>query len=216
LDAQESLQVRNGRLLFATHDVFERTMIDISRMSASELRNRERANLKYFTSMRTRFESISDQERMEISEQLSTKGYEDVVTLVQDDTGDFEARINAGSLALATLFNDRGIVQIKDQAIRLEFDKSKVIAFESEDKLAALITDGWKSLPASAKIYSVENNAVELTAGKSQARVGECEDRYLRDRRFKGELWISNTPPIYSGTGARSKHQNRFFAGLVG
>lgn len=59
-------------------------------------------------------------------------------------------------------------------------------------------------------VYPV-TRSISFVGGENLARVGECNAEYDNGatRRFRAELWITNTPPVYSGTGARAKHQRR-------
>lgn len=209
-DRDDSLMVVNGRLVFENYDALSQTIKAISSFSVTDLQDWEKNKLDGYLSMRGRYERLTDVERLSISEKLSNDGFEEILTLVEDTDGEIEARLNAGTITLATLFNEHGILQIGDEVIKLEFDKSKIVKYKSEQQLLELHATKWKELPKEARIYQVSQSTVSMNTGKTAARVGTCEARYGRDKRFKGELWISNTPPIYSGTGARSKHQNRF------
>jgi hypothetical protein len=160
--------------------------------------------------MRAAYENLTEADMQKIAQQNSNEGYEGFLTIIGNgDNQELVMNVDVGFVG--TLINRDGLLQIDKKIIKAGYSETKVTETSNEEDLKRLMASNWKN-GGNRKIetFPVIRSLIPLNNARTTGREATCEDRYKTDRRFKTELWITNLAPIYTGAGARAKHQNRF------
>jgi hypothetical protein len=206
----EGVTIVNGRLRFSSQEIYKQVLQQLHLLKYSQLAQWERQNLPGFTSMRAAYENLTEADMQKIAQQNSNEGYEGFLTIIGNGDNQ-EVVMNVDVGFVGTLINRDGLLQIDKKIIKAGYSETKVAETSSEEDLKQLLASNWKN-EGNRKIetYPVIRSLIPLNNARTTGREATCEDRYKSDRRFKTELWITNLAPIYTGAGARAKHQNRF------
>lgn len=206
-----SYWVEEGMLVFSSREVYEETLTSLSQLSDAELDVWEKSLADDFRSMRTAFSQVNPEELIPQIPEKSRKNYQEFFFTIQSDRyGELELIRPVDSDALASVLNDKGLVKIEDRYYFLTFD------FVYEFKKLPDLSEGIVPVvelfenDLNVRKYPISRE-IQAFDGSNFARVGTCSDEYRRRWRVRGELWVTNTPPLYSGAGARAKHQRRRF-----
>lgn len=210
-DVKNTVKVENGIMVFDTRKDYEHVMSEIASMDNSQLQEWEENLTSNFTSMRKAFENLTDEDIQSIDENGITDSYSGFLSVIENRLGGKEAVMNVDSHALATVLNNDGLVRIGDKAYLINYYEVLEVSDNNLETLTKGIDLNTLKNSKEVTIYNVTRQTTDLN-GENLARIGECYDQYTSSSpryRFKGELWVSNTPPVYSGAGARAKHQRR-------
>lgn len=207
-----SAQVIDEMLVFENKTSFDDLMVALAK-NQSELSAWERRQVG-FKSMRTAYDELSSLVLEKVAKTGSTSGYEDIISI--RTYGDEQEIVrNIYDPILASIVNRKGLVQIGEIVYKVSLDKLYSVPQKNKSLLLNLRIED-KSLHAGVRVERIVNSTTEdrstFTPANARvlSRVDNCENRYRSDRRVKGEIWISEIGPLYSGAGVRSKHQNRF------
>lgn len=205
---KEAYFVEDGTLNFNTREAYEETLNILSKMSSEELDIWQSELGKEFISSRTAFKNLDENSEIEFPSKIKGSYYGGFFTIVQERSGELEIVRTIDSNALASVSNDKGVLKIGSNFYLLSYDH--VYEFQNREALNNLTLEAInnRSNQESAKIYNV-TRSISHMGGENAAKVGTCNDDYDKRRRFRAELWITNTAPVYSGTGARVKHQKK-------
>ena len=159
--------------------------------------------------MRTAFYSI---EATDDNIDLLLDKYKDIVT-VTDRLGEQEAVMIIDDRVLATLFNNKGIVQIGTDIYKATYNTFYRVATKDWASLDNDITSISARSSGSDKIEAihVERQVYEFEVPAINAKkIEDCDSRYDRGRkRVKGEIFTTKIGSLYSAAGARTKHQRK-------
>ena len=202
---------KNGILNFASETSFKTTIENL--IKNQNTLNEWETQFPNFVSMRTAFENISDKDIEAMSKIESNKGFEDLVTFTESN-GELEARMNIDDLVLATIINKNGLVRIAESVYKVRYN----ILYKVEEKNMEILKSiddskiqkslqsyNIESYPVTHNYYDYNITNVDLKADRT------CKKTYWKKnrKRLKGEQWTTNIGSLYSGAGARTKHQKR-------
>ncbi len=214
--SSEKVKVVNGVLVFANQQEFDNTVTAL-RNKDSKVLDEWETQFTEFTSIRKAYNSITEADMIKIGETQSLEGYENFMVLI-DSGEDKEAMRIISSNAIATLFNQNGLVIINQNAYKYKFDKVLKMSKPSANDLLELA----KPYPNSPKISLIDLerkiNGVSIKGIKNGRVMGILNDHCLTEywvgnskRRIVGE---SNSNKNWEGTifnsiNCKAKHQRR-------
>ncbi|KAA1243212.1 hypothetical protein [Aquimarina sp. RZ0] len=209
------IELVDGVLKFDSEATFENTLRQL--INKQNSLDEWEKQFSGFTSMRAAFDKLSDKDLENIAVNESNEGFEDLLIITESD-GELEIRMNIDDLVLATIANQHGLVLIDDYAYKIRYNTLYKIKESSLDKIVnidnakaqkLINTNEIESFPVSHQYYDSELGNTEDEDFAKADRT--CNKRYWKKKRkrLKGEQWTTNIGPLYSGAGARTKHQKR-------
>jgi len=208
LNLQEAYFIEDGILNFVTREAYEETLNLLSKMTSDELDIWQSELGNEFVSSRTAFNNLDENSDIEFPNKIKGNYYGGFFTVLQERSGELEIVRTIDSNALATVANAKGVVKIGSNFYVLSYDQ--VYEFQNREMLNNLTSKAIndQNIQESVRIYNI-TRSISQTGHENAAKVGTCNDEYEKRRRFRAELWVTNTAPVYSGTGARVKHQKK-------
>jgi hypothetical protein len=197
---QSDFSILDGRIVFKDPSAFERTMRNL--FESKNLDGFEKTLGSNFYSMRTAYDNLAN----EISDiDAFVRQHKQVLSLITGTDGELEIERNIDDEQLATLVSDNGLLQIGQVLYRFSYN----YVFKTS-VTPNLDIDDFLNTDENTLVYEVIP-IVRTTSLRSE--VDNCIYEYQSGprRRLKGELWINQIGGIYSGAGARTKHQQFFW-----
>ncbi len=204
----EGVNLENGMLVFDSEIIYESVLSNISSLESEEANSWEDTNFPGFISQRMKFDNI---EESDIANALERKSYRSPVFSIIDNEGELQVYRNIDSDALATAANENGVLKIGEHIYYVGYEHIIKVPFVSKSTTEQWINSNWSVLPENAKFYNVDRTITRIADSRVNATVHDCHDEYRNKWRGLAELWVTNTGSIYSGTGARAKHQKKTF-----
>ncbi|MGY3795002.1 hypothetical protein [Aquimarina sp. 433] len=205
---QKSISVINGMIVFESEEVFEETISKLMK-NQSELDQWE-SQFKSFTSMRSSYNNLSEDDYEKIEKNSTSYHFQDILKITEGDEP--EARMNIDDLVLATLVNHKGCLQIGQDVYKFRYDilyKTNFENIQNLNQIDLLDKQSLKSVGIETFEVTHTYNEVDLSDNNKADRT--CDKRYWKKKRkrLKGEQWTTHIGSLYSGAGARTKHQKR-------
>lgn len=208
-DAQ-NITIEKGMLKFASAADLESTIASLIK-DQNSLEQWE-SQFSDYTSMRTAYENISEKDIEMITNNKLDHKFKNIVTITGNDD-DLEARMHIDDLVLATLTNENGLLQIGDQVYKITYNTLyKASEKNIESLLAIEELKNNKSMEESGiETFEVTHQYYTINGSDTYKADRTCDKRYWKKnrKRLKGEQWTTNIGSLYSGAGARTKHQKR-------
>lgn len=204
---QKSISVLNGMIVFESEQVFEETIAKLMK-NQNELDQWE-SQFKNFTSMRSSYNNLSEDDYEKIEKNNTSNYFHDLLKITEGDEP--EARMNIDDLVLATLVNHKGCLQIGQDVYKFRYDTLYKTNFENIQNLNQIdLLDKQSLKSAGIETFEVTHNYNEIDLSDNKAD-RTCDKRYWKKKRkrLKGEQWTTHIGSLYSGAGARTKHQKR-------
>jgi|GEM_PF-4976812 len=210
---KDDLTVEDGVLRFSSIDMFEKTL-SLLQKDQSALDEWEK-RFPGFTSMRTAFNNLTEEDIVKISTTGSTKGYEGYLSLIGEGENR-EAVMNTDDNLLGTVLNKEGIVFIGEDMYKVTYQKLiKVGDYKANKNIIANLGDVTSSnLPKGIQVYAVEHQYSERPVNAA-ARTETCIREYWHGgalcckKRFVGQLYTTKVGVLYSSVGGKTIHQRR-------
>jgi hypothetical protein len=218
-----SFEVSNGVLKFkdkSSFEIFFKSKIEIF----ENLKNEVKINFPDFISMRSAYETLNENEKLEIAKNNSNKGYEGFLTIVENKNGS-NAVINTENLILSEMFNKEGLLIVGSDLFKMEFNKVVKLENYLENEI-----DRFKKGQLKREIKEISYAPIRLGNSVKNLRFKDindvqdvdrsCHDVYSGNRAFTAEfiLWgsiavfwfdVSINQQFYA-IQAEVKHKKRF------
>jgi len=209
---EKPISVVNGRLVFSSKESFEATIGTLKKQQ-NQLRKWE-SQFDGFTSMNTAYENLTESDFEKMAAANTTDGYENIITFV--GVGEQrEAVINIEDPLMASLVNKDGLLQIGEDVYKINYDQVVKVKVSDINKLeGARLSNKNASLEVLPVTHTVLSEASSPNGRIAEERV--CTQEYRTSggiggikKRLVGEIYATTIGVLYSGVGARTKHQQR-------
>ena len=207
-ETSQSITLKNGMIIFNTSDDFEKTIESLMK-NQNNLDQWEK-NFNGFTSMRTAYDNLSEDDMQKIASNKSSHHFRDILKISDDQEP--EALMNIDDEVLATLVNEQGLLQIGNEVYKFRYDMLYKTAYKDLDKLANIDNYSKADLKNNnIETFEVSHNYFVTELSENFKADRTCDRRYWKKdrKRLKGEQWTTNLGSLYSGAGARTKHQKK-------
>ncbi|MEB2778106.1 hypothetical protein SYJ56_22525 [Algoriphagus sp. D3-2-R+10] len=208
MNLENAYFVEDGILSFTTREAYEETLNLLSKMKPEELDSWQKELDPEFISSRSAFNLLDENSELNLPTKLMGNFHGGYYTVVKEKSGELEIVRTIDSNALATVANENGILKIGSKFYSISYDR--LFEFENSEILKSLTFEAINNndIGNSVRVFNI-SRSVSQVGEETAAKVGTCNDEYRNNWRFRAELWVTNTGPIYSGTGARAKHQKK-------
>jgi hypothetical protein len=132
---QAPISVIDGRLVFESQEVFNTTLKELLKNQDGLKEWKSQFN---YTSLWEAYERITEEEKVQIGNSKSIKGYENVIKIIEDENGELEATPTITNNIHQVIFNHQGIIQIGNHIYKQDYDYLKIITDGDISKLKML------------------------------------------------------------------------------
>lgn len=210
------IKVTNGVLVFSSQQEFDNALQVLTNKGTKSF-NEWEALFTGFTSMRTAYDQITEQDIAKIGETKSLQGFENYVTFLEIN-GEREAIRVIASDAMATLFNKDGIVIIGEDAYKYKFEKILKVLKPTTADMITLASFDCKNLQSSVDelvlVRQVKGQTLSVKNGRPGGITNDyCISQYGGNRRLVGESNVTRTigGGTFNSITCQAKHQRRLF-----
>jgi hypothetical protein len=210
-DGTAPIAVVDGRLRFATQEVYDRT-VKFLMAHQNDLPTWEK-QFRGYTSMRTAFESITTEQYEQMIEKNLFDNYRNILSLVPSGS-EKEVTINIEDHLVSTVVSNKGLVQIGTDVFKITRDKViKFSKYTSGMEQQEFATSD-PSRGVTVGVIKRRNLSPTILAGARVAGEINLLNEYWvgsSKRRLIGTIYDWDAGGVYSThIGLQTKHQRRF------